>query len=74
MQRPHVENSGLQDLMRQQYRPTSDIGSGSTAAAIIYERTTGQLVRGRSHVQKGNDDLVALRNWLRDNPTARPGD
>ena len=50
------------------------MGSGSTAAAIRYERATGELVRGRSHAQKGFEDLGSLREWLQNNPTARAGD
>jgi hypothetical protein len=74
MQRPHVEDANLQKLMRQQYRENAKIGSGSTAAAIRYERATGELVGGKSHAQKGLNDLQALKKWLQNNPTASSGD
>ncbi len=74
MQRPHAQDPHLADMMRQQYRPGAEIGSGSTAAAIRYERATGELASGSNHIQKGQNDMVFLRRWLEGNPTATPGD
>ncbi len=74
MQRPHVQDPHLADMMRQQYRPGAVIGSCSTAAAIRYERKTGELLGGRSHIQKGENDAVFLRHWIQQKPTATPGD
>jgi hypothetical protein len=74
MQRPHVENPHLAEMMAKHYRPAAEIGSGSTAAAIRYERATGELVGGSSHIQKGQNDIVFFRRWLEENPMAAAGD
>lgn len=45
-------------------RPNARLGNGSTAAAIRYERLTGLLTEGKSHLEKGKDGLK---------PTKTPG-
>lgn len=39
-----------------------------------YERATGKFVKGKSHIEKGQNDIRGLRDWLRENPSAKPGD
>ncbi|MFZ9595025.1 MAG: pre-toxin TG domain-containing protein [Bdellovibrionia bacterium] len=74
MERPHVEDPKLFNFMKNQYRRNAEIGSGSTAAAIRHELTSGDLVKGKTHIEKGQNDVRGLRHWLKENPTARPGD
>lgn len=74
MEKPHVEDPELKKLVDQQYREGAKVGSGSTADAIRHERLTGEKVGGRSHAQKGANDMRAIQKWLEKNPGARPGD
>lgn len=74
MEKPYVVNPRLQEYVDLVYKPHASIGSGSTAAAIRHELATGGKVFGRLHSKKGGDMINALEKWLRNNPTARPGD
>jgi hypothetical protein len=74
MQRPHVVDPMLSGYMSELYRAGAQVGSGSTAAAVRVELATGGTVGGVTHSQKARDMIVALRRWLANNPTARPGD
>jgi hypothetical protein len=75
MEAPHIEDSELSRFVdRELYREGAEIGSGSTADAIRYELKTGQRVKGKLHSIKGRNAIKYLNDWLRDNPTARPGD
>jgi len=74
MQKPLVKDASLQKLFNNLYRDNARIGSGSTAAAIRHELSTGGIVGGRTHIQKGVDYVKALDRWLRNNPNASPGD
>jgi hypothetical protein len=74
MQRPHATTPELKRMIDQQYRFGSEVGSGSTAAAIRYERTTGEMIKGTSHLEKGKDDLRWFKRWYENNSTASPGD
>lgn len=54
------------------YRAAARIGSGSTADAIRYERTTGQMLSNAGHSIKGRETIRALENLIRSgklNPT-----
>ncbi len=68
--KPNVQDPKLQNIVNQLYRPGAKIGNGSTADAIRYEKATGCLVAGRSHIQKGWDYVRALQRWLAQNPNA----
>ena len=46
------------------------VGTGTTADALRYELRTGNTVFGKSHLQKGEDSLRGLENWLKANPNA----
>jgi hypothetical protein len=74
MGKPHTRDPDLTRLMDNLYRPNAKIGSGSTAAAVRHELATGQLVGGVNHSQKARDMIVALERWLKNHPTATPGD
>jgi hypothetical protein len=50
------------------------VGSGSTAAAVREELRTGEAVGGKFHAIKSQGTIKALSRWLRDHPTAAPGD
>ncbi|MGH3348735.1 MAG: hypothetical protein ACRDO4_17275 [Nocardioides sp.] len=74
MGKPATRDPKLTDLMDELYRDNAKVGSGSTAAAVRHELATGQLVGGRSHVQKAENMITALQRWLRNHPDATPGD
>ncbi|MCO7246025.1 DUF637 domain-containing protein [Halomonas sp. Mc5H-6] len=74
MEKPGVLNPELAMLMNTLYRPNAELGSGSTAAAVRYEKSTGEPVGGRFHSTKASDGIIALQRWLDRNPTASPGD
>jgi hypothetical protein len=74
MDKPHAVNHELKRLLDLNYRPNAKIGNGSTAAAIRYERRTGNKVSGKLHSQKGENHIKAFENWLNKNPNATPGD
>lgn len=71
---PAAADSGLSSMLGTLYRQGATVGSGSTAAAVRQELTTGATVAGRTHSQKATESIRALENWSRQNPTARPGD
>ncbi len=77
--KPPVEDARLARIVDTIYRDDATIGSGSTVAAARRERSTGRPTIGRSgeatrHHQKVVERTRNLEKWLRDHPTARPGD
>jgi hypothetical protein len=72
--KPNVQDPKLQNIVNQLYRPGAQIGNGSTADAIRYEKATGCPVGGRWHTQKGWDYVRALQRWLQQNPNASASD
>ena len=74
MDKPHVSDPNLERIMDSLYRKTATVGSGSTAAALRYEMFTRERVGGREHSLKVPESIKALSSWLRNNPTASPGD
>ncbi len=40
------------------------VGNGSTADAIRYERTTGQLLSAAGHAQKGQEAISGLNRLM----------
>ncbi len=74
MEKPYVVDSQLKDYVDVSYKPHASIGSGSTAAAIRYELATGGRVFDKLHSKKGRDMITTFERWLKNNPTARPGD
>ncbi len=70
---PRVASSKLQNIINDLYKGTTNpgrVGTGTTADAVRYELRTGKQVYGRSHVQKAEDYLSGLENWLKVNPDA----
>lgn len=55
----------LKNTIKELYHPGSKIGNGSTADAIKHELKTGELVGGKSHIQKGKERLKNLENILK---------
>lgn len=55
-------------IIEELYRETANVGDGGTADAIRHELATGELVGGRSHIQKGKDRLRQIERILRRNP------
>ncbi len=55
-------------IIEELYRETANVGDGGTADAIRHELATGELVGGRSHIQKGRDRLRQIERILRRNP------
>ena len=47
------------------YRATSTVGDGGLSDAIRHELKTGELVGGKSHIQKGRERLKNLENILK---------
>lgn len=74
MGNPRAVDPDLNDLLKKVWRPNAQVGSGSTAAAVRRELATGELVGGKTHSQKAEELISALIRWLRNNPTATPGD
>jgi hypothetical protein len=74
MCKPSVANAELQGLIDKPYRGGAKVGSGSTAAAVRQELTTGAPVGDNFHSLKAADMMKALDRWLSNNPAASPGD
>ncbi|WP_327075540.1 hypothetical protein OG196_43195 (plasmid) [Kitasatospora purpeofusca] len=74
MAKPIVEDPDLARMVNKLYRDNAKIGSGSTAAAVRYERINGGLVGGAKHTQKAQDSIPWLEDWLRKKPQARYSD
>ena len=64
MEKPHAEDPQLKKIIDKNYRENADVGSGSTAEAIRYEKATGNAVKGKYHSQKGEDTITSLERWL----------
>ncbi len=60
MSKPHVVDSKLGQILDRIYRSEATVGSGSTAAAIRHEMTTGGCIKGKYHSQKGRQIIREL--------------
>jgi hypothetical protein len=74
MEKPHVKDQKLFEIVDDIYRPNAKVGSGSTAAAARHEILTGESVGGKQHIQKVADQTNRLEKWIISNPTAAAGD
>ena len=75
MDRPVVDDPNLNNIMADLWRPNAQIGNGSTAAAVRHELANpGARVGGRAHVEKAQNYVVGLENWLRNTPAASVSD
>jgi hypothetical protein len=68
MEKPCASDPELRDIVNNIWRDGSDVGNGSTGAAIRYERATGLQVKGKWHLTKGLERLRQLERWLRAHP------
>lgn len=76
-QRPTVEHARLNRILDALYHGANSptrVGDGTTADAVRWERASGELVGGKPHLQKGIENIRALKRWLRQNPHASPHD
>lgn len=60
----NVSNQKLKNAIDQIYRSGASVGDGGLADAIKHELATGQLVGGKSHIQKGIERAKNLENIL----------
>ena len=59
-----VQNPKLRNAINEIYRDGATIGDGGLADAIRHELKTGELVGGKSHIQKGKERIKNLENIL----------
>jgi hypothetical protein len=71
---PQVDDVKLQKQIKEHYRDTAEIGSGSSADALRNELKTGQPTKGKHHMQKVQDSLIYFKNWKKSNPNASKKD
>jgi hypothetical protein len=60
-----VSNKKLKNTINEIYRPGATTGDGGLADAISVETKYGQLVGGKSHIQKGWERVRNLENIMR---------
>ena len=58
-------NQKLKNAINEMYRPNAKKGDGGLGDAIRHEIKTGELVGGKSHIQKGIERLKNLENILK---------
>jgi len=63
-----VSNEKLRNCINEMYRPGATTGDGGLADAIRHELQTGELVGGRSHIQKGIERIRNLENIINKQP------
>ena len=71
--KPEVASPKLQNIVDDLYKGTNNpgrVGDGTTMDAVRFELGTGQSVFGRTHLDKAEDYLRGLQNWLKANPEA----
>ena len=57
-------NQKLKNCINEIYRPGGATGDGGLADAIRHEITAGELVGGKSHIQKGIERIKNLENII----------
>lgn len=62
-----VSDTKLKGVINELYRPGATIGDGGTAAALLHEKQTGELVSGRSHEKKAKERLSQLKKMKEKN-------
>ena len=63
-----AKTEGTKNFIKQNYRSGAKVGDGSTAAAVRQELKTGNLVGGRSHIIKAQQEAKRIDNILAKNP------
>lgn len=59
-----VENSKLKNAVNEIYRPGATTGDGGLADAVRHELSNGELVGGKSHLQKATERVTNLKNII----------
>lgn len=63
-----VQNDKLKNAISEIYRPGATIGDGGLADAVCHEVSTGELVGGKSHIQKAMERITNLENIVDKQP------
>ncbi len=61
----NVENLKLKNSINEIYRPGAKTGDGGLADAVRHELKTGELVGGKSHIQKATERVTNLENIIK---------
>jgi len=75
--KPNVTDPKLRNLVDNLYKGTTNpnrVGAGTTADAVRAELATGQSTAGRFHLQKAEETVRGLQNWLQTHPDASYSD
>jgi len=75
--KPNVTDPKLRNLVDNLYKGTSNpnrTGTGTTADAVRAELATGQSTAGKLHIQKAEETVRGLQNWLQKHPNASYSD
>jgi len=59
-----AKDSKLRNFIKYLYREGAEVGNGSTADAIRFERTTGQLLSAAGHAPKGQEAISGLNRLM----------
>ena len=60
-----IENPKLKNAINEIYRPEASMGDGGLADAVRNEFSTGELVDGKSHIQKAMERATNLANIIK---------
>jgi hypothetical protein len=60
-----VQNDKLKNAINEIYQDGATIGDGGLADAVRHELLTGELVKGKSHIQKASERLRNLENLIK---------
>ena len=60
-----VQNQKLKNAINEIYRPGASVGDGGLADAVRHELQTGELVGGKSHMQKAVERVANLENIIK---------
>ena len=63
-----VQNDKLKNAINEIYRPGGSTGDGGFADAVRHELSTGELVGGKSHIQKALERVTNLENIIKKQP------
>ena len=63
-----VQNDKLKNAINEIYRPGATVGDGGLADAVRHELSTGELVGGKSHIQKATERVTNLENIIKNQP------
>lgn len=58
----------VKKIVKELYRSNATVGDGGTADAIRKQLSTGELIGGKDHIQKGRERLKQIQKILSRNP------